>query len=190
MPRLDNYHNGQCKDRSREENWLEGNSVDNSIMFPFSDSLLHHSQTGFRRCVDGKSGELDEMVKWSITADSRSLKALMRQNDRWLQWSDPEMISSRKITFFFFYLHHLTWMKMTHCFPLSELSTSGAISNMWTQWVVHWESDSKPDRLSLINWGASEPLSSTEGAETLKLSHRPSLPRQPMPRLKWITRVR
>lgn len=114
-------------------------------------------------------------------------EGLDETNDRWLH---PEMISSRKITFFFFYLYHLTWMKMTHCFPLTELSTTSAISNMWTQWVVHWESDSKPDRLSLINWGASEPLSSTEGAETLKLSHRLSLPRQPMPRLKWITRVR
>lgn len=28
--------------------------------------------------------------------------------------------------------------------------------NMWTQWVVDWKSDSEPDRLSLINWGASE----------------------------------
>lgn len=128
-------------------------------MFPSSVlrsmlALSHHSQTGVRqrRCL----GNQTEFTKWSVTTDSLVLATLSQKvllKIRQMSSSplnDLTTMDIPKDKIFLLYPYHLTWVKMTYCFPLTDLFPSGVISICeLSGWWIESQTQNQTDWVSL-----------------------------------------
>lgn len=152
---------GQGRKTDLKSNWESKCSVTLKVMFPQSDTqectctFTSLSNSGWG--VAGKHGELDVVCEMKrnhrITGICVSQKVLTRQ----MRWTINYFTLKR--------CNDSGRPLLSISFDVDEndalFSTDWTLLqwcgfNMWTQWAARWKSDSRPDWLSLINWGASE----------------------------------